>query len=113
MNHFEYKIYNEVYNDMISSKKTIEFRLLNEKSKSIKKGDEIKFKVLDNENKYLLVEVIDKYIYNNIEELWNNKDILNNTLGYTKEQFIDKFNTIFGKEKVDTSKIIGIKFKLK
>ena len=35
MNSFNYKIYDSVYNDMISGKKTIEFRLLNEKGLSM------------------------------------------------------------------------------
>lgn len=113
MNSFEYRIYNDVYNDMISGKKTIEFRLLNEKSNSIKIGDEIKFTVLDNKEKYILVEVLNKYIYNNVEDVWNNKDNLGNKLNYTKEDFINTFYNIFGKEKVLNSKIIGIEFKLK
>ena len=45
---FEYRIYEEVYNDMLSGKKTIEFRLLNEKSRNIQIGDNIKFIVSDN-----------------------------------------------------------------
>lgn len=113
MNHFEYRIFDEVYNDILSGKKTIEFRLLNDKSESIKPKDEILFKVLDNEEKCILVEVVDIHIYNDLDELWNHKDILNNSLNYTKEEFVSVFNNIFGKDKVDVSKIVGIEFKLK
>lgn len=113
MNYFEYKIYDEVYCDIVLGKKTIEFRLLNDKSNSIKIGDEIKFIVLDNEDKYIIVQVVNKYIFENIEELWNYKKVLNNVLNYTKEEFINAFHNIFGKEKVDNSKIVGIKFKIK
>ena len=113
MNHFEYRIYNEVYDDMVSRKKTIEFRLLNEKTKSIKPGDEIQFNVLNNDGKYVLVEVLNKYIYDNLEDLWNHKEITSNTLNYSKEEFINAFYDIFGKEKVERSKIVGIEFKLK
>lgn len=113
MNHFEYRIYDTVYDDMISGKKTIEFRLLNEKTESIKIGDEIKFKVLDNEDKYVLVEVINKYIYKDLEELWTHKEILNNTLNYSREEFINVFYNIFGRDKVENSKIVGIEFKIK
>ena len=113
MNHFEYKIYDNVYDDMISGKKTIEFRLLNEKTQSIKIGDEIIFKVLDDNSKYVLVEVIDKIIYENLDMLWNSKDITSNVLNYSKEEFINVFYNIFGKEKVINSKIVGIKFKVK
>lgn len=49
---YKYKIYNEVYNDMLSGKKKIEFRLLNDKSNSIQIGDKIKFIVVDNEKKF-------------------------------------------------------------
>lgn len=113
MNYFEYRIYDIVYDDIISLKKNIEFRLLNDKSESIKIGDEIKFKVLDNDNKFILTEVTNKYIYNNIDELWNNKDILNNTLNLTKEEFTVAFNNIFGEDNVKNSKIVGIEFRIK
>lgn len=113
MNRFEYKIYDVVYDDIIAGKKTIEFRLLNEKTESIKIGDEIKFTVLDNENKFVVVEVINKNIYKDLEDLWNRKDVLNNVLNYSKDEFIDVFYNIFGKEKVKKSKIVGIEFKIK
>lgn len=113
MKSFEYKIYVDVYNDMASGKKTIEIRLLNEKSNSIKIGDEIKFVVLDNEEKYVLVEVLNKYIYNDIEDLWNHKEVLENILNYSKEDFVNTFCNIFGKEKALNSKIVAIEFKIK
>lgn len=113
LNHFEYRIYNEVYDEIASGKKTIEFRLLNKKTESIKQGDEIQFKVLNNEDKYILVEVTNKYIYDSLEELWNHKEIMSNALNYSKKEFINVFYNIFGKEKVENSKIVGIEFKLK
>lgn len=109
---FEYRIYEEVYKDMLSGKKTIEFRLLNEKSSNIQIGDKIKFIVADNEEKYLIAKVIDKYIYDTLEVLWNDKDRLNNSLNYTKEEFINAFNNIFGEENVNNSKIVGFKIKI-
>ena len=39
---YKYRIFEEVYNDMLSGKKTVEFRLLNEKSNNI----QIRSKVL-------------------------------------------------------------------
>lgn len=113
MNHFEYRIYDDVYNDIISLKKNVEYRLLNDKSKSIKIGDEIRFSVLDNKDKSILVEVINKYIYKDIDDLWANGKISNNILNCSKEEFVDLFYKTFGKEKVDNSKIVGIEFKLK
>ncbi len=69
--------------------------------------------VKDDENKYVIVNVINKYIYNNVEELWSHKELLNNTLNYTKEEFMNAFYNIFGKEKVINSKIVEIEFKVK
>lgn len=109
---YKYRIYEEVYNDMLSGKKNIEFRLLNEKSNQISIGDTIKFMVVDDDNKSLITEVVDKYIYENLEELWNSKDVLNNTLNYTKEEFVEAFTNIFGKEKINDSKIVGFKIKV-
>ena len=109
----EYRIYKSVYDDILSGKKNIEFRLLNEKSDKIKPGDKIKFKVLDNDNLYILTNVVEKFVFNNIDELWNNKDILsNNALGYTKEELAVVFYEIFGRENVINSKIVGIKFNI-
>ena len=111
MKRFEYRIYDNVYNDIVTNKKTIEFRLLNEKSKSINIGDEILFKVVDSDNTILVI-VLDKYIFNNIDELWDSDKIVNNVLDYNKEEFTNVLSNIYG-EKLFNSKIVGIKFKLK
>ena len=110
MNKFEYRIYDSVYNDMVSGKKTIEFRLLNDKSERIKPKDEIKFEVVNDKNKSILVEVLDKYFYDDVNDLWNKEDSLK---VYSKEKLRNVFYEIFGKDKVDSSKIVGIKFKIK
>lgn len=110
---YNYMIFEEVYKDMLSGKKTIEFRLLNEKSSSIQIGDCIKFTVVDNEEKYLITEVIDKLIYNNLNELWISLDVLNNSLNCTKEEFTEEFNNIFGEDNVKKSKIVGFKIRIK
>lgn len=112
-NNFNYNIYQSVYDAMISGKKNIEIRLLNEKSAKINISDTIKFSVVDSE-KNLLVEVANKYIFNNIEELWKYKNIvLSSAIDYTKDEFESKLYEIFGKEKVLNSKIVGIEFKIK
>lgn len=110
---FNYRIIEPVYEEIKAGIKTTEFRLLNDKSKKIKNGDLIKFTVVDHENKFINVKVVDKFIYNNIDELWADKNIIfNNTLNYTKQEFIDVFYNIFGKNNVVNSKIVGIKFKI-
>ncbi len=113
MRQFEYRIYDMVYDDIVSGKKTIEFRLLNDKSKDISKGDEILFIVVNNDEKKVLVEVINKYIYSDLDELWNSKDIIDNTLNYSKDEFVNAFYDIFGRDAVINSKIVGLEFKLK
>ena len=107
---YNYRIYEEVYNQMISGKKHIEVRLLNEKSASIKKGDIRKFSVLDSD-KYLNVKVLDIYDFKNIDELWQYKDIVaDSSMNYTKEEFITALYNIFGEDNVKNSKIVAIQF---
>lgn len=109
---YSYRILDSVYDDMLSGKKTIEFRLLNDKSNSINIGDTIRVKVVDNEDKFLITEVVDKYIYNDINDLWNSGDAKNNNLDCSKDEFIELFNNIFGEDKVNDSKIVGFRIKL-
>lgn len=110
-NTYEYNVYREVYNEMMSGRKDIEIRLLNEKSEKIKKGDKIKFKVID-DNDYVLVEVTNKYIFENYDELWSNKDIvLRSSMNHTKEEIYNILCEIFGEERLVNSKIVGIQFK--
>jgi ASC-1-like (ASCH) protein len=111
-NTFEYRIYQNVYDEMISGRKNIEIRLLNDKSEKIKINDIIKFQVL-NSDKYLLVTVNNKYIFNNIDDLWSNRDtVLKSSMNLAKEEFTDAMYEIFGKDNVLNSKLVGIEFKL-
>lgn len=107
----EYNVLKEVYDDMVSGKKDIEIRLLNEKSSNIKINDTIRFKILDNENIYVDTKVIGLKIYNNVEEVWNDRKDLLSTIN-TLDDFRNIIYSIFTKEKVDNSKLIGIQFKL-
>ena len=109
---YSYRIYDEVYNDILSGKKNVEFRLLNEKSSSIKIGDKIKFVVIDNENKYLITKVIDKFIYDNLYSLCLSDYYLNNNLNCSKTEFIAMFNNMFGEENVKNYKIAGFKIEI-
>ena len=95
---FEYKIYKSVYDDIICGKKTIEYRLLNEKSEKIKKGDTIIFKVLDSDLK-LVVEVTNKYIYDSVDELWAHTEVLTNALELTKEELKKNYIKYLAKNK--------------
>lgn len=108
----EYRIYQSVYEEIMYGKKNVEIRLLNEKSEKIKIGDKIKFIVLDS-GLYIIVEVTNKYIFSNIDELYENKDIdLNCVMNYTKKECEHALFEIFGKDKVINSKLVGIEFKI-
>ena len=57
------------------------------------------------------VVVIDKIVFDDLDELWNNKDLLESNISFAnKEEFVNAFYNIFGEEKVIASKIVGIKF---
>lgn len=54
-----------------------------------------------------------KYIFSNIDEMWENENIVSNyVMNYTKEECMNSLFGIFGKEKVLTSKLVGIEFKI-
>ena len=109
---YTFRIYKEVYEEMLSGRKKIEIRLLNEKTNQIQIGDTIKFMVLDSEL-FLVVKVTGKYVYENVDELWNNKEVLLDSSIYSnKDEFESLLNQIFGEEKVLDSKIVGIEFEL-
>ena len=108
----EYRIYKTVYNAIISLEKNIEIRLLNEKSSSIKVGDIIRFNVLD-EDLHIDVIVTNKYVFNNIDELYSDTILLKkSSINSTKEEFENLLYSIFGKDKVINSKLVGIEFKI-
>lgn len=70
MKTYEYKIKKDVYDLIKSGLKNIEYRLKNEKSESINKGDLIVFSVQDSDNYKITVRVLDKFIYDNLDSLW-------------------------------------------
>lgn len=108
----KYKIYDYVYEAIKNGFKTVEIRLYNEKSSKIKKGNLIEFSVIDDKNKKLVVKVTNIYYFNNIDELWHIKDkILPDNLKI-KDDLRNTLYAIFGEEKVNASKFVGIEFKL-
>ena len=110
---YQFKIYREVYEEMVSGRKKIEIRLLTEKTENIRIGDTIRFNVLD-ENLYIDVEVTNKHIYEDIDALWKDKEAcLNSSIYSNKQEFTILLNQIFGEDKVQNSKIVGIEFKIK
>ena len=89
---YTYKILDSVYYWMLSKQKNIEVRLLNEKSKKIQVGDFITFINIEHEEKFIKVKIIDKKVFNSVEEILEKYDINqimpNHTLEDIKETLI-------------------------
>ena len=110
MSNFEYKVYDEVLEAMKSKTKDIEVRLYNEKSSKIRIGDIIKFKSVNDENKCVLVKVENLIIYEDVKDFLDKFGLKMATKTHNKENALDTLYNIFGKEEVDTHKLIGICF---
>ena len=104
-----YKILDDVYYWLISWKKNIEVRLLNEKSSNIQIDDYILFNNKAENNKYIKVKVINKNIFNSIDELLNNYDINRIVPNYSKDELIKLLNQIYGNSLIDT-KLVAFEF---
>lgn len=109
---FEYKVYDEVLEAMKNKTKNIEVRLYNEKSSRIIIGNIIKFKSVNDENKYVLVKVKNLIMYDDVDTFFNKFDLKMPTKVHNKENALDMLYNIFGKEEVNTHKLIGIEFEL-
>lgn len=112
MANFEYKVYDKVLEVMENKTKNIEVRLYNEKSSKIRIDDTIKFKSVNDENKYVLVKVKKLIIYEDVHNFLDKFDLKMATKTHNKENVLDTLYNIFGKEEVDTHKLIGICFEL-
>lgn len=104
------KLQPEYFKLMKAGTKTIEVRLLDEKRKQIKVGDEIEFIKEPEREEKLLTLVKDLYYYPTFEELLNSypieyfagKDIL-------KEEFLSILNTFYSREEQEEYGVVGIK----
>lgn len=106
---YTYKILDQVYNWMITKQKNIEIRPFNEKADIIKKGDYITFYNKDNENEFVKTKVIDKKIYNSIEEILNEYDINSIMPNHTIEDIKETLIKIYG-ENIDIKKYVVFTF---
>jgi len=106
---YTYNILNEVYYWMLSGEKNIEVRLLNEKSANIQVGDYIIFNNQEKENKYIRVKIINKSIFNSINELLNNYDINRIVPEYSKNELINLLNQIYG-DNLFNRKLVAFEF---
>lgn len=106
---YTYKILDQVYNWMITKQKNIEIRPFNEKADIIKIGDYITFYNKDNETEFVKTKVIDKKIYNSIEEILNEYDINSIMPNHTIEDIKETLIKIYG-ENIDIKKYVVFTF---
>lgn len=106
---YTYNIINDVYYWMLSGKKTIEVRILKEKSSKIQINDYITFNNQDQEGRYIKVKVINKVIYDTIDKLIKDNDINKMMPGATEKEFIELLEKIYG-DMLSTSKMVAFTF---
>lgn len=106
---YNYKILDEVYYWMLSKQKNVEVRLLNEKSEKIQIGDFITFNNIDHEGQFIKVKIINKSIFNNIEDLLKKYDINHIMPNHTLKNMKETLIKIYGDEFI-TKKIVGFEF---
>ena len=95
---YDYKLIDNAYNLMLSKKKKIEVRLLKEKSLKIQIGDEIIFHHIDNPNKTIKTKVVNKEIFNNLDDLLKKNDINKILFGASKEELEKLLKEIYQDE---------------
>lgn len=106
---YTYNIINNVYYWMLSGKKTIEVRLLKEKSNNIQINDYITFNNQDSEGRYIKTKIIDKVIYDSVDELIKNNDINKMMPNHSEREFIELLNQIYGDNLIN-GKLVAFAF---
>ena len=106
---YTYNILNKVYYWMLSKKKNVEVRILKEKSERIQVGDFITFNNQDCEGKFIRVRVIDKKIFNNVEELLDVHDVNNIMPNHTDIELKELLYKIYGDD-LNVKKLVAFNF---
>lgn len=106
---YTYNILNEIYYFILSGMKTIEVRLLNEKSENILINDYIIFNNIDDNDRYIKTKVIKKVIYNNFSDLIINNDVNKIMPNHTADELKDLLFEIYA-ERLNNHKIIAFEF---
>lgn len=106
---YTYNILNEVYYWMLSGKKTIEVRLLKEKSNNIQINDYITFNNQEVDGKYIKTKIIGKVIYDSIEELIKSNNINQIMPNHSEKELIKLLNQIYGDNLIN-NKLVAFTF---
>lgn len=101
--YINYEVYSNDYNEI--ENKFIEYIVLEENDSKINVNDIINIYDIKNEKKQIKTKVIDKIVFDNIENL------LNSDIYLSKKDSIAQFNN-FGKNNVFNKKILLIKFQI-
>lgn len=103
-------LFEEPFNKIKNNEKSIEVRLNDGKRKKVSVGDIITFYKLPQKEEKLTVKVLDKYIFDNFEELYSNFDFkLFGCDGYNMKAMIEETYEIYTKEQEKTYGVLGIK----
>ena len=107
---YTYNILNQVYEWILSKQKDIEIRLLNEKSNQIQIGDYITFNNKEKDGEYIKVKVIDKKIFNTVDNLLDTYDINRIMPKCSSLELIKTLDNIYGEE-AKNRKLVAFIFK--
>jgi len=108
MNEFTYRITDQVYDWVVNDNKRIELRLYNEKSSQIRINDIIKFLVVNNESKSIVVKVTGLLIYDNLNNMLDDIDIIK--IAPIDEKYLKELLSEIFSEQLNDHYLIGIKF---
>lgn len=106
---YTYNILNDVYYWMLSGKKTIEVRLLKDKSNNIQINDYITFNNQQVDGRYIKTRIIDKFIYDSINELIKDNDINKIMSNYSERELKNLLNQIYG-DSLKNNKLVAFIF---
>ena len=113
MSTIEMHLQEPIFNYIKYGTKRFELRLLDEKRKNVKIGDEIVFINRNNDNDRIKTRVIGLLFYSNFSELVSDLDIrLMMDESMTKGELINELNKFYPAEEQKELGVVGIRFEL-
>ncbi len=105
------KLWNDSFEAIKSSRKTIEMRLYDDKRRQIKIDDEIEFTDMET-NEIITCKVINLYKYDSFEELYKNHNKI--SIGYTKDEAANPTDMLkyYSKEDIEKYGVLGIEISI-
>lgn len=109
----EMTLFEAPFNNIRNKQKSIEVRLNDTKRQNVSVGDIITFYKLPEKTERITVEVLDKYQYEDFEQLYSKFDFsLFGCQGYTMKRMIDETYDIYTMEQEKKYGVLGIKISL-